>query len=395
MKVRILSVVMALLAGLELCAAPAWQPETARFQAEIDRVAAAGGGRVTVPKGVHPCGTLSLKSNVELHLEEGAVLLGGDSASCYDDAIPAREVYSYAGAVTNTSTRKAFIYAEGATNIAITGKGAIDSQGPKFFDHNTVLWGCFWAKPPCMRPRMVVFLDCRGVRLEDATFKDCPVWTMWLRRCADITVSRIRIEAEPKMINSDGIDFDGCRNVRVGDSVIRTGDDCLVLRAIRKGVPDGVPVVCENVVVSNCVLSTPCQGVRIGCPSDDTIRNAVFRDIVFTGNNGIFADQQPQYLERGNRGRIRVSDLLFENWKIDCRGFPISVVAHKGVVPGDLGRMTFRNFDIRSAKPITVKGNAEVKVHDITLEDIRISTPAPKPLVSVRTENLRTIRCSF
>lgn len=373
----------------------AWEPETAQFQAAIDRASAQGGGRVTVTRGVHSCGTLYLKSNVELHLEEGAVLQGGDRSACYDDAIPLREVHDDPGAVKKSSLCKAFVYAGDATNIAITGKGVIDCQGPKFFDHDTVLWERFWAKPTCPRPRMVVFVNCRGVRLEDATFRDCPAWTMWLRRCTDITVSRIRIEAEPKMINSDGIDFDCCRNVRMGDSFVSTGDDCLVLRAIRRGLPADVPAVCENVIVSNCVLSTPCQGVRIGCPSDDTIRNAVFRDIVFTGNNGIRADQQPQYLDRNDRGRIRTENILFENWKLDCFGFPFSVVAQPGVVPRDLGHMTFRNFDIRSKLPITVKGNAEAVVRDVTLDNIRIRTEAPRPFESAHVEGLRIIGCPF
>lgn len=73
--------------------------ETSRLQDEIDRVAQTGGGRVTVTNGVHPCGTLYLKSNVELHLEEGAELRGGGRPADYDDAIPVGEVYSYEGAV--------------------------------------------------------------------------------------------------------------------------------------------------------------------------------------------------------------------------------------------------------------------------------------------------------
>jgi len=363
--------------------AGATDTETARIQGEIDRVSAQGGGRVTITPGVHRSGTLYLKSNVELHLEEGAELQGGGTPADYDDAIPTCEVYSYEGAVPATVTRKAFVYAENATNIAITGKGVINGRGQAFFDQKT------WAKPKLLhRPRMVMFRNCRGIRLEDTTFKDCPLWTMWLRRCEDIVISRIRIDADQRMINSDGIDIDACRNVRVGDSTLSTGDDCFAIRAIRHAC-DTEEAITEDLVVSNCILSTTCQGVRIACPSDHVIRNAVFRDITFTGNNAIFANQERRYLEKGNTGNIRTENILFENWKIDCRGFPISVAVTDGVTLQDFGHLTFRNIEFRSKKPVNLRGNATTVVKDIVLENVRGTVAGEPVLVNERTEDVR------
>ena len=323
--------------------------ETERIQREIDRVSEGGGGRVVIEKGIHPCGTLYLKNGVDLHLEEGAVLSGGSRSEDYEDAIPLREIYSYVDSQTDTMTRKAFVYAENATNIAITGKGMINGCGQQFFDQKT------WAKPTHLhRPRMVMFLKCRGIRFEDTTFKDSPLWAMWLRRCDDIVMSRIRIDADQRMINTDGIDIDACRRVRVGDSFFSTGDDCLVLRAIfHKG--DTAEAVTEDVVVSNCCLSTTCQGVRIACPSDRVIRNAVFRDMTFTGRNAIFADQQRWYLEAGNTGNITTSNILFENWKIDCWGHPVILAVEKDINLRDFGGFTFRNIEVKSGAPVTAK----------------------------------------
>ena len=83
------------LAGVAVAAPPeGMQWETAAIQAKIDAAAANGGGRVTVGKGVHPCRTLYLKSGVELHLEEGAVILGGTKPEDYDDAMPLDQVYT-------------------------------------------------------------------------------------------------------------------------------------------------------------------------------------------------------------------------------------------------------------------------------------------------------------
>ena len=366
--------------------------ETARIQGEIDAASARGGGRVVITKGEHPCGTLYLKSGVELHLEEGAVLSGGPGPDFYDDAIPSEEVYSYEGCHPNTQTRKAFIYAGDAHDIAITGKGVIDCHGQGFFKQTS---GFFWGKPNCMRTRLVVMLRCRNIRFEDTTFKDSPVWTMWLRHCENITASRIRVVAEQKMINSDGIDFDACRHVRVGDSYFKTGDDCIVLRAIRHASDAGHEVVCEDVVVTNCVLDSTCQGVRVGCPSDDTVRNAVFRDISFHGNNAISSDQPKRYLESKDGGFFRCSDILFENWKIDCWGHPVILAVEKDINLRDFGGFTFRNIEVKSGRPFRVMGSSTVKVHDVRFENVRGLLASERPFDVMNVKNLSCDRVNL
>ena len=351
--------------------------ETQRIQNAIDAAAKSGGGRVTITAGVHRSGTLRLASGVELHLEKGAVLLGGEKPEDYDDAVPREMVYDYNGAVPETATLKAFIVADCATNVAITGQGTIDSRGPAFFDRNSVLWGYWWAKPKCFRPRMVVFNRCRGVRLEGVTFKDSPTWTIWLKRCENIVVSDIRIECEQRMINSDGIDFDGCRNVRVGDSFFRTGDDSIVLRAIRGG--KGEPSLTENVVVSNCVLESACQGVRIGCPSDDNIRNALFRDIVFRGRNAIGSEQPRVYLEKGCNGRLKIENIRFENWTADCWGKAFDIFVDPGIRLPRFGGMTFSNFVIKAEEPSIVRGTDITPVRALRFVDITGSVVGGQP----------------
>ena len=374
----IVGAALAALWGWTACAdaGDARRVETARLQGEIDAVSARGGGRVVVTAGEHPCGTLYLKSGVELHLAEGAVLSGGDGPDYYDDAIPTDEVYSYEGCHPYTPTRKAFIYAENATNIAITGTGVIDCHGQGFFNQTSA---SVWAKPNCMRTRLVVMLRCRDIRLEDATFKDSPVWTMWLRHCENITVSRIRIDADQRMINSDGIDFDACRHVRVGDSSFKTGDDCIVLRAIRHARDAGQDVVCEDVVVSNCVLDSTCQGVRVGCPSDDTVSNAVFRGISFTGNNAISSEQPVRYLETQDGGFFRCRDILFEDWKIDCWGHPVILSVEQGINLRAFGNFTFRDFDVQAAQAFLVAGSSAVRLHDVRFENMRGRVTANPP----------------
>lgn len=363
--------------------------ETARIQGEIDAASAKGGGRVVIAKGVHPCGTLYLKSGVELHLEAGAVLSGSARSEDYDEAIPSREIYQYAASKKSVTLNKAFVFAENAENIAITGPGVIDGNGPAFYDHNTVLWERFWAKPPCSRPRMVVFINCRGIRLEGTTFKDAPLWTMWLRRCEDITVSRVRVEAEIKMVNSDGIDFDDCRRVRVGDSYFRTGDDAIVLRAIKTGREGGRRAITEDVVVTNCYLYSACNAIRIGCPSDDTVRNAVFRDLVLEGYNGIASEMPTWYLNPGCTGSFVSANILFERCRIKTDNQPIRLSVSEGVTPTDFGHMTFRDISFESKEPILVWGSEQSPIRDVVFEKVRGKTSFTCPVRSNHVSGLR------
>ena len=381
---RFLFIILSAEAGL--CA---FGGETERIQGEIDAAAAKGGGRVVIAKGVHPCGTLYLRSGVELHLEKGAVLSGGTRSEDYDDAIPSREIYQYAASKKGVMLKKAFIFAENAENIAITGPGVIDGNGPAFYDHNTVLWERFWAKPPCSRPRMIVFINCRGIRLEGTTFKDAPLWTMWLRHCEDITVSKVRVEAEIKMVNSDGIDFDDCRHVRVGDSYFRTGDDAIVLRAIKTGRECGRRAITEDVVVTNCYLYSACNAIRIGCPSDDTVRNAVFRDLVLEGYNGIASEMPTWYLNPGCTGSFVSANILFERCRIKTDNQPIRLSVSEGVTPADFGHMTFRDIFFESKEPILVWGSAQSPIRDVVFEKVRGKIGCDCPVRSNHVTGLR------
>ncbi len=346
-----------------LCAASfAGAMDGAALQAEIDRVAAAGGGRVVVPAGEHACASLRLASHVELHLEKGARLVGSTKSEDYFD-FPL-EVCG----VTPEGSRKVFIYAWDAEDVAITGQGTIDGQGPAFFDQTKLQWR-FWAKPSVPRPRMVQFVRCKNVRLEGVTFLNSPGWTMLLRQCENVKVKGISVEADARMINSDGIDFDGCRGVRVSNSKFHTGDDAIILRAMRMNEKERI--VCEDVVVANCELVSACNGVRIGCPADDTIRNAVFRDCTFGGWNGVNFEYPRRYLPKSGRGGVVVKDITFERCVGTNEFAAVQIVVEDGVRIGEVDGIVFRDCDWRGAKPWRFLGTQESPLGSILLERVK------------------------
>ena len=338
----------------------------AAIQRAIDEVAAAGGGRVIVPAGVYPSGSLRLKSHVELRLEKGATVVGGDKSEDYF-SFPA-EVCS----IRPEGSSRVFVYAWDAEDIAITGGGTIEGQGPKFFDHSTIGYGRFWAKPPCERPRMVQFVNCRGIRLEGVTFKDSPGWTMLIRTCQDIAVDGIRVWADQRIINSDGIDFDGCRHVRVTRSEFHTGDDCIIMRAMREADSDA-RVICEDVVVTDCTLDSACQTIRMGCPSDDEIRNVTFRNIKAKGWNGIFFDYPARYLRPTDEGFMDIHDVLFDGYTGEFKAHAMQIVVEPGVKIRSARNILFRNFDVRTAKPPRFVGNVHSKFENVCYENVTVN----------------------
>ena len=330
------------------------------IQAQIDRAFSKGGGKVVVPAGIYEVGSIHLRSNVELHLEKDALLLGGTTSDCYD-SFPAEIC-----AIRPEKSSKVLVYAYDEKNISITGKGVIDGRGLSFFDTTLVVNGYF-TKPPVERPRMVQFINCDGIRLEGVTFKDSPCWTMFIRQCRNISVDGISVTADQRMINNDGIDFDGCSRVRVSNSYFKTCDDCLILRAMRESQDQHI--VCEDVIVKNCTLNTRCQTVRLGCPSDDVIRNARFYNITAQGNNGIFADYPTRYLRPDDEGYMDISDIVFENYSGHFTGSALQIVSQPGVKPRRVDGFVFRNFTVHSDQPIRFIGNKDHEIGSVILEN--------------------------
>jgi len=125
------------------------------------------------------------------------------------------------------------------------------------------------------------------------------------------------------MINNDGFDIDSCNRVTVTDSFFDTGDDCIAIRAMRRSPED--TAICGNILVANCYLSSSWQCVRIGCPSDDTIRNMVFRGLVLHGRgNGILCEAPWHYLRKNDNGYMNAHDIQFSDCDIDCPWHAIS-----------------------------------------------------------------------
>jgi len=347
----------------------------ADIQASIDRASARGGGKVVVPEGEYHVSSILLKSHVDLHLEKGALLIGSEKSDDYD-SFP-QDVCT----INPEKSTKVLLYAFDAEDIALTGEGTIDGSGPSFFEIDPDRPGTY-PKPPVERPLMVKFVRCSGVRLEDVTLKDSPCWTVMLRMCENITVNGITITADQKMINNDGIDFDGCRHAYVTNSTFKTCDDCLVLRAIKEYPEQSV--ICEDIMVDNCDLNSVCQTVRLGCPGDDVIRNATFTNIRAEGHNGIFADFPTRYLSKEGSGCVDISGILFDGYSGVFYGSALQIVSEPGVTTRNVDGLVFRNIDVTSRRPLRFIGNAGHEIGNVVLENVNAVVEEEGDVIEVR-----------
>ena len=355
--------VIMLVSGMSMLVAAADFPvaeKTGRaIQSAIDAAAAAGGGRVVLGAGEYPSGTLTLRSNVELHLEKGAVVVGSTNHTDYTH-VPVRA----------SRLGLSLIRAWNAENISITGEGAFDMRGELYFDKNRK-WldgNSRFYHPKPIRPKMVTLYRCKGVRFNGTSFLNAPSWTMHIKFCEDIDFRGIKVLNDLKFINADGIDFDGCRRVRLADSDFLTGDDSIIMRSIlEKG--SGEKAVMEDVVVENCRLESACQGVRIGCPSDDTIRNIHFRNITLKGFNGISFDYPVVYLSTSDEGYVNVHDVSFENVTGDLENLAVRICCGAGTKIRGIRDIAFRNFNVNSARPLLFHGNVYSRIERISREN--------------------------
>ena len=274
------------------------------IQHAID-LCAVSGGRVVISNGVYLTGKLVMKSNVELHIAADGVLLGSADYSDY----PESEDLTHVDSKLLPRERNAcLIFAENCKNISITGMGVIDCNGTYFVEplekkvkHR---WSYRRISTPTP-PRVVFFTGCENIKIEDVTMKNQPAgWSYWIHDCAYVTFEKIKILADVHYPNNDGIHINCSHDVSITNCFITCGDDCIVVRANSISLKENKP--CERVTVSNCLLTSYTNGIRIGWINDGTIRNCVFSNILITdSNNGIGIHLPYRVRESGN---VRIFD---------------------------------------------------------------------------------------
>ena len=299
---------------------------TAAIQKAIDDCASKNGGTVLLEDGTYMTGSIVLRSNVNLHIEQNAVLLGSPNCGDYPEKQNLKHVISENLPRTRNAS---MIFAEECENISRTGMGKIDCNGTRFVREKQGEW-TGWrferidAPTP---PRVVFFAGCRNIKIEDITMLNQPSgWSYWIHDCDYVVFDKCKILAEVRYPNNDGIHINSSRNVTASNCDIVTGDDCIVVRANNRSLAENK--VCEKVTVTNCNLTSYSGGIRIGWISDGVIKNCTFSNLVMTDTVIGISIVLPDFSKVPDRGRedTLIENLLFNNIVMDkIYGRPIKI----------------------------------------------------------------------
>ena len=327
----------------------------AAIQRAID-AAAEKDGRVVVPPGRWWTGSLRLPSGVELHLEKDAVLLGSTNRVDYNenDVFPEN-----ASSIAEEWSGGHLIWAYQAQDIAITGEGVIDGNGPAFFgdcDEDSRFpyykYGLKlhpidteWYRPG----QMLAFYQVKNLRIEGVTLANTTAWTCYVR-CSDGFVARgVKILADRTIANSDGFSVDCTRNVLIEKCTVKTGDDSFAIRAScgRHAATN----ICENIVIRDCDIWSCCYGFRFGIGSGD-VRNVLVENCrIHEAANGF--GFTPSWL-KGERG-VHIRDVTARNCYAHEVDRPVCIGPGSSV--SCVRDIRFENCQFEALAPARIVGN--------------------------------------
>ena len=322
--------------------------DRAAIQAALDACGNGGGGIVVLPAGDYLSGRLQLHSDVTLLLEPGATLWASTDPKDYDGS-------------------RHLLMAQDAENVAVTGDGRIHGQGTGDLGR-----GRGPKELPAFRTGILLFENCRNVRIRDVSILYSDAWTLHLRRCDNVVIEGVTILNNYWRTNSDGIDPNSCRNVRIANCHIVAGDDCIVLKATE-------PYPCENVVVTNCTLETIATALKLGTESRGDFRNIHFSNCTITNSTvgvGFFM-----------KDGATMEGVSFANLVIDTTTSsphavaPIFMDIERRNPDSKIGRIrdvSFRDIFVRSGAGITVQGMPESPIENLSIANLTFRVVAPQ-----------------
>lgn len=262
---------------------------TEAIKAAIAACNQAGGGRVVVPAGEWLTGAIHLRSNVNLHVSEGATLRWTFDLEKYPVVFTRWEGIE----CMNYSP---LIYAYGQENIAITGKGTLDGGADwdtwwswnnkndrrvsqqadrdaliKIGEGNVPVEQRVFGPGHYLRPNFIQPYSCKNILIEGVTIVRSPMWEIHPVLSQNITVRGVKIDSHGP--NNDGCDPESSRDILIEDCVFDTGDDCIAIKSGRNGDGRRVNMPTENVIVRNCVMKDGHGGVVLGSECTGGIRN--------------------------------------------------------------------------------------------------------------------------
>jgi len=421
------------------------------IQAAIEACAKAGGGRVYLPPGDYTSGTIFLRSHVRFYLEAGATLFASKDRADYSLPAPYTGTQGHGwlnSLFMGVDLENVSIEGRGTVDgqaeyewrkveksempywsTAATPRIPLDVQGEierrtqqpgfnvvwdhrPFFGHityNAVMAqlkeesrghslersfpkGHQWDNPNLWQPHLIVLLRCKNVRITGISLLHSPSWTIYPYACDRLAIDGVYIFTSLKYgVWADGIDPDGCKDLRISNCTIETGDDSIVFYSTNGWGP---ALPCENITVTNCRLTSASSGLKFCDGNMNCVRNVTVDNCVITGSNRGVAFMVAQ---GGYVSNVVLSNLVINTQRYDWfwwgDGDPIHFMIERGSEklgqpdkPGELPAGSIRNVIIRNViahgqGSCVITGHPTSWLDNVSLENVRlfISTDPASP----------------
>lgn len=420
---------------------------TEAFAKAIDALSSKGGGRLVVSQGVWYTGPIELKSNINLHLERGAVILFSPDPALY-------KLISTSFEGLETRRCQSPISGVNLENVAITGKGAIDGNGgfwrpvkrgkvtdgqwKSFLSRGGVLKNPNYWFPSAgalkgdaisdmnvpkglksesewndiklfLRPVMVSLIGCKNVWLSGVIFQNSPAWNIHPLMCENVLIEDVLVRNPAYAQNGDGLDLESCKNALVVNSTFDVGDDGICIKSGKDadGRKRGIP--CENVIVSGCTVFKGHGGFVVGSEMSGGVKNIHVSDCQFLGT-----DVGLRFKSARGRGgvveNIYIRNISMFDIQTDAITFDLYYGGKSAVevlADGDDAKNrvvdmrkvdettpAFRDIDIRhvvcrgARRAAYFNGLPEMPVENVLIKDVEINN-VDDGIVVNRTKNVR------
>ena len=368
--------------------------DTPAITAALRACADAGGGTVYFPAGNYVTGSIDLDSHMTLYLDAGATILGSTDRNDYPLAD-----HRFEGRTREIA--KPLIGGSNLSNVAIKGEGIIDGQGGTWWrafqewhdkvgeyesaglgnltpsqkrDYDEAIAGRRRG-----RPRLIELTECERVVIQGVTLQNSPSWTLHPVFCENVTIDNVLVRNPPESPNTDGINPDSCRYVRITNCHLDVGDDCITIKSGLDEEGRRIGRACEQIAISNCTMVHGHGGVVIGSEMSGGVRDVAVSNCVFSGT-----DTGIRMKTKRGRGGI-VENVSFSNIVMNDVGIALLVDMHYacgGIMPPEpvsvrtpvFRHIAMSNIRVRNARTAgSLTGLPEMPFEDLSLSNVRIA----------------------